>query len=115
MTKPFRPILHIAALAAVLLTSACITPGDPGPGIGPGPEIGRWVPIEPGRARVILASPQAGEALAARELRTTQGEVVQTITLPNNTAVPGDNEIIAAFDYGPPSIFAKDIYTVSKD
>ena len=121
MTSPTCRIVQMAALAAALLTSACITPGDPyfntysstGFGAdrtGPATEIGRWVPVEPGRARVAITQAGSQEALAGREMRTTQGELVQTLTLANNTAVPGDNQITAAFDYGPASIFQTDIY-----
>jgi hypothetical protein len=65
------------------------------------------VPVDPSRTRIAVES---SEALSARQLRTSQGELVQAVTLSNNTAVPGDNQLVAAFDYGPPSIFATDIH-----
>src|SRR4051812_3031353 len=116
MTRTIAVTTHRIAQAVVvtaaLLTGACATNpnsfGEPfaASDIGPS-EIGRWVPVEPGRARIAVES---SEALSARQLRTSQGELVQTVTLANNTAVPGDNQLVAAFDYGPPSIFAADAY-----
>ncbi|WP_158047373.1 hypothetical protein [Skermanella pratensis] len=110
MTPILHRIARASAVAAALLTSACVTTSDPYPAAAVSGDIGRWVPVEPGRARVALAAPTAVEPLAAREFRTAQGELVQTLTLPNNTAVPGDNELVAAFDHGPASIFQADIH-----
>lgn len=72
-------------------------------------DLGRWMPIEPAMARVQLApNGEAGAAVAARELRTTQGELVQEVTLANPTAIPGQNALTLMVDYGPPSLFAVD-------
>ena len=116
MTPILRRIAAASAVAAALMTSACVTNPDPYPAAAVSGDVGRWVPIEAGRARVALAAPASPDvpaspgALAAREFRTSQGELVQTLTLPNNTAVPGDNELVAAFDYGPSSIFQADVH-----
>jgi hypothetical protein len=109
MTSTVHKIAQAAVAASALLTGACATnPNSFGePFTASVSDIGRWVPVEPGRARIAVES---SEALSARQLRTSQGELVQTVTLANNTAVPGDNQLVAAFDYGPPSIFAADIH-----
>jgi hypothetical protein len=108
MTRPVHRIAQATVVAASLLTGACVTNssnfGEPSATVS---DIGRWVPVEPGRTRIAIES---SEALSARQLRTSQGELVQTVTLANNTAVPGDNKLVAAFDYGPPSIFAADVH-----
>jgi hypothetical protein len=108
MTRPVHRIAQAVVVATSLLTGACVTNsssfGEPSAAVS---DIGRWVPVEPGRTRIAIES---SEALSARQLRTAQGELVQTVTLANNTAVPGDNKLVAAFDYGPPSIFAADIH-----
>lgn len=110
MNQILRRVARASAAAAALLTSACVTTPDTYPAATVSGDIGRWVPIEAGRARVALAAPASPDPLSAREFRTSQGELVQTLTLPNNTAVPGDNELVAAFDYGPPSIFQTDVH-----
>jgi hypothetical protein len=101
-------IVQAVAVTATLLIGACATnPNSFGDSSTAVSEIGRWVPVEPDRSRVAVAN---SEALSARQLRTSQGELIQTVTLANNTAVPGDNQLVAAFDYGPPSLFATDIH-----
>ena len=109
MTSTVHRIAQAAAVAVSLLTGACATnPNGFGePSTAASSDIGRWVPVDPSRARIAVES---SEALSARQLRTSQGELVQAVTLANNTAVPGDNQLVAAFDYGPPSIFATDIH-----
>jgi hypothetical protein len=108
MTSTVHRIAQTAAVAASLLTGACATnPNGFGEPSTASSDIGRWVPVDPSRARIAVES---SEALSARQLRTSQGELVQAVTLANNTAVPGDNQLVAAFDYGPPSIFATDIH-----
>jgi hypothetical protein len=108
MTTTVHRFAQAAVVATSLLTGACATNsssfGEPSTASS---DIGRWVPVDPSRARVAVES---SEALSARQLRTSQGELVQAVTLANNTAVPGDNQLVAAFDYGPPSIFATDIH-----
>lgn len=109
MTSTVPRIVQAAAVTTALLTGACVTNSNSfgEPSLAAVSDIGRWVPVEPGRARVAVES---SEALSVRQLRTSQGELVQTVTLANNTAVPGDNQLVAAFDYGPPSIFATDVH-----
>jgi hypothetical protein len=110
MTRPVHRIAQAAVVATALLTGACVTDAngfDESPASFAASDIGRWVPVEPGRTRIAVES---SDALSARQLRTSQGELVQTVTLANNTAVPGDNQLVAAFDYGPPSIFAADVH-----
>jgi hypothetical protein len=108
MTTTVHRFAQAAIVTTSLLTGACATNsssfGEPSTASS---DIGRWVPVDPSRARIAVES---SEALSARQLRTSQGELVQTVTLANNTAVPGDNQLIAAFDYGPPSIFAADVH-----
>jgi hypothetical protein len=108
MTSTVHRIAQAAVVATSLLTGACVTNsnsfGEPSTASS---DIGRWVPVDPSRARIAVES---SEALSARQLRTSQGELVQTVTLANNTAVPGDNQLVAAFDYGPPNIFAADVH-----
>jgi hypothetical protein len=111
MTPTLRTLSRASAVAALLLTSACATPSGPVSSASGSSDIGRWVPIEPVRAHVALAAgPTGADTLSGRELRTSQGELIQTLTLSNNTAIPGDNELVASFDYGPSSIFATDIH-----
>ncbi|EWY39278.1 hypothetical protein N825_07305 [Skermanella stibiiresistens SB22] len=116
MTPTLRTISRASAVAALLLTSACATTSSPVSSASGSSDIGRWVPIEPARAHVALApantanSGTGTDTLSGRELRTSQGELIQTLTLSNNTAIPGDNELVASFDYGPSSIFATDIH-----
>jgi hypothetical protein len=109
MTRAVHNIAKTLIVAASLLTGACVTNSNSfgEPSLAASSDIGRWIPVEPGRARVAVES---SEALSVRQLRTSQGELVQTVTLANNTAVPGDNQLVAAFDYGPPSIFATDVH-----
>jgi hypothetical protein len=108
MTTTAHRFAPAAIVTTSLLTGACATNsssfGEPSTASS---DIGRWVPVDPSRARVAVES---SKALSARQLRTSQGELVQAVTLANNTAVPGDNQLVAAFDYGPPSIFATDIH-----
>jgi hypothetical protein len=109
MTSTVHKIVQAAAVTTALLTGACVTNSSSfgEPSTAASSDIGRWVPVDPSRARIAVES---SEALSARQLRTSQGELIQTVTLANNTAVPGDNQLVAAFDYGPPSIFAADVH-----
>jgi hypothetical protein len=97
------------ALAPAVVLAACAAPGY-GPTAGAAVETGRWMPVDATGARI--AAPGSPEVLAAREMRTSQGELIQEVTLANRTALPGQNRLSLSVDYGPPSLLAADPYAV---
>jgi hypothetical protein len=109
MTRTRSPSIFLALVAGTLVLAGCALPSDR---LAADRDAARWIPIEPQRARIDIGRDTGIDALAAREKRTVQGELIEEITLANDTAAPGGNVLTLAVDYGPSSFLLADPYAV---
>ena len=86
---------HILLLVIPSVLSACATAGS-----NQSAGADRWVPIQPSSA--VLAQPYPAEIVAVRERRRGGTELVQHITLANDTYLAGENSLSLAVEWDGP-------------
>jgi hypothetical protein len=101
-TRPFQlnsmgfRACHVLALAIPVLLSACVTTGS-----NQSADADRWVPIQPSSA--LNAQPAGpAEIVSVRERRRGGTELVQHITLANDTYLAGENSLSLAIEWAGP-------------